>query len=92
MKLDLDNVRFFNYRCRKCDQIISIEQRFNPREPYVKGLMIANKYHKNCKCEIDDGEYVFADLISVSVEPLKDSIDIYYKSDLQKIENNEEKN
>ena len=68
-----------NYRCRKCGNIISIEYNLNYSNPYMSsdvGIMI-DKKHAHPKCNIEDTEKVYADLISRSERPLMNAAFIY---------------
>ena len=62
---------YFNFRCRKCGQIFSVNKDLIPHTSV--GIKI-NKSTSHEGCIIEDGEKVFCDLISESERPLYESI------------------
>lgn len=79
---------YHNIRCRKCGSILSIKVKDDIiRHSTLAGYKLSNKeskyQHPNCK--IEDGEYVFLDLISESTNPLSEaSIVVDYTKDENK--------
>ena len=64
---------YFNFRCRKCKQIFSVNKDLIPNISLSHGIKI-NKSTPHDGCIIEDGEKVFCDLISESERPLYESI------------------
>lgn len=72
----LDNPKYVNYRCRKCNQFISKKVLSTENLMFVTrnsaGVTISNEYnHPNCI--IEDSKVVFCDLVSTSDHQIKDS-------------------
>ena len=68
--------KYYNIRCRKCGSIISFKKAINPLISDKAGYLITSKdkdiMHPGCN--IEDGESVYADLISFSENPLSDAV------------------
>ena len=76
----MKNRSYYNFRCRKCGNYISI---IGSRVPTtytgslpIQGITISSKYHPNCTGGLMKDEQAFADMISVSLEPLSNAVDI----------------
>lgn len=66
---------YFNYKCRKCGSIVSVE--VNTKEEYAyrinqKGVYSSNKseFHPDCSEMVEQEEHIFFDLVSWSEEPI----------------------
>ena len=82
-----------NYRCRKCGKYISMEKRteednrlvFVPQRAEL-GIMITKEY-AHSDCNISEDEYVYADLVSISENPIPESSFVYnWNSETKKYE------
>lgn len=76
----MKNKSYYNFRCRKCGNYISI---IGSRVPTgfggtlpAQGIIVSSKYHPNCTGGLMKDEQAFADMISVSIEPLSNAVDI----------------
>ena len=79
----LDHPVCFNYKCRKCNQIIYqkviSKEKADLKWQYDRITITKRSVHKNCN--IEDGERVFCDLISVSNNPLPESIYMFLEEE-----------
>lgn len=66
---------YYNFCCRKCRNIIAIEQEIESNS-VISGRIFSNKIHKNCSHKINDDEKIFADLISKSETLIDDVVDV----------------
>lgn len=72
----MENIRYLNYKCKKCGQLISIEI----LEKYLKYGVIRKMFtiwpydQGKHNCITEEGEIAFLDLISVSENPIKNAI------------------
>ena len=79
--MNYKNIKYINYRCRKCGQTISeyVEEAnsyFINSKMNSRGVLLNNKYqHPNCT--IEPCEEVFCDTISISSEPIVSEEFIY---------------
>lgn len=80
--MDFSKIKYINYRCRKCGQLISekiSEDSAYSRINYSRGVIITiDQKHPNCI--IDPTEKVLCDLISISDESIVPEEFIVYKS------------
>lgn len=73
----MENIRYLNYKCKKCGQLISIEDIMGiyfmkcGREKSFT-IWACGKGKHNCTTE--EGEIAFLDLISISENPIKNAI------------------
>lgn len=77
---------WFNFKCRKCGKIISMELDRNPNCYVSPGFAFScnNSIH-NCNSYdgIEEGEHVYADLFSYSESPLRCADEIISKEILE---------
>ena len=68
-----------NFRCRKCNNILSVQEKENSvfSRPSLGGIIKKDTPVVHPGCKIEDTEKVFADLISYSDEPLEDAKFVY---------------
>ena len=64
---------YYNFKCRKCGKIIALFTEYNNTP--VKGAMMPNTIHSHCEAGIQDGEYIYADLVSYSQDPIPDTVE-----------------
>jgi len=72
-------IKWVNYRCIKCNKIISIESN-NPFGISYHNLMKIIDYESGIKhgCNLEKGESPIIIAMSCSDEPLKEAVDIRY--------------
>lgn len=72
----MEDIRYLNYKCKKCGQLISIEV----LRKYLKYGVIRKMFtiwpcdQGKHNCTTEEGEIAFLDLISVSENPIKNAI------------------
>lgn len=70
----MSNRLFWNFRCRKCGQIISLQTNDDLMNNDV--CLLSGNDHKNCLQKTMSNEFIMMDLISVSDEPLPSAVDV----------------
>ena len=68
---------YSNFRCRKCNQLISVEYDKNKLFGISNYGLKASNAMKHPHCHIEDGEFVYWDKISDSYKPLTDAISVF---------------
>lgn len=78
-------MKFWNYECRLCHNIISREQNSDWRKYGPPRYLTARaKWHPHCThiSQLQEDEKLILDLVTVSDSPLARAVDIVYQTDI----------
>ena len=64
---------YYNFQCRKCGKIIALFTEYTNTS--IKVAAMPNTVHSHCEVGIQDGECVYADLVSYSEDPIPDTVE-----------------